>query len=805
MNNNTKCEENSYEKVENIKGLTDIEVEERVKEGKVNVIPKAPSRTTWQIIRANLFTVFNALNAVLALIVIIAGSPKNSIFAGVIITNTLIGIFQELRARKIIEKLSVFSSATLKVMRNGIEKDIAIEELVIDDIMILQTGSQVLCDAIVLENNELEVDESLLTGEADPILKKGHNNLLSGSFVVGGKGYAKAIKVGSDTYAAKLANEAKKFKKINSELQRAINKIFGVIIKFVIPISILLFTTQLMFTGTSWRDAVIGAVSGVIGMVPEGLVLLTSATFVVAIIRLSKWNTLVQELPATEVLARVDTLCLDKTGTITEGKLKLTDVITFNNNNMEDIEEVLSSICKVFSNTNPTQSAIADRFNKDTNLRVINKIAFSSARKWSAVEFEKKGTWILGAPEMILKNRYTEIKEAVEQEAIKGRRVLLLAKFNGESLTKELKGELEIAALILIEDIIREDAPEVLRYFNNQGVVLKIISGDNPITVSAVAKNAGVKNADKYIDATNLPDNIEELSRIVENITVFGRVTPHQKKNIVNALQKSEHVVAMTGDGVNDVLALKEADCGIAMANGSDATRAVAQLVLLDSNFSALPQVVMEGRRLINNLERVSELFLSKTVYSIILSFIFAIIFLPFPILPIQLSLIGSLTIGIPSFFLALGSNKERVKKGFLNRVLQFALPNGIVLAMSTLIMYLIAYLTGLQRTQCMTLSVLVLGGISLVVVNKVARPLNLFKILLIIAMSTLFAVAFLTPTGKDIFSLYNCGIAYNSIAFLIILLSLPIIGFVSKIVKKCLELKIISKMKRKFFHKEAK
>lgn len=766
-------------------GLTDKEVKDRVKKGKVNIIPKTPSRTIGQIIRANLFTSFNALNAVLAIIVIIAGSPKNALFAGVIITNTMIGVIQEVRAKAIIENLSLLNMTNVKVMREGVEKEISMEDLVIDDVMVLNPGAKIVADAEILYGSEIEVDESLLTGESDPVLKKSSSKILSGSFVVAGNGYAKVTSVGADTYSAKLAEEAKRYKLINSELQTAVNKIFKVIIWLVIPIGTLLVATQLLFADRSWQDAVIGAASGIIGMVPEGFVLLTSATFIVAVIRLSKWDTLVQELTATEVLARVDVLCLDKTGTITEGKLKVVDVVALEKNDINDIEEILAGIVHGSPSINPTQQSILEKYKDKPELKIKNKIPFSSEKKWSGVEFEEKGAWVLGAPEMILKDEYEEIKSIVEEEAIKGRRILLLAKISEEEFKNQTLNNVEKTALILIEDIIREEATKSFQYFEKEGVELKIISGDNPVTVSAVAKRAGIKSADKYVDARTLPEDSEQLAEIIENNTIFGRVTPHQKKAIVKSLQSKGHIVAMTGDGVNDVLALKEADCGIAMANGSDATKAVAQLVLLNSDFSALPKVVVEGRKLINNLERVSELFLSKTVYSMILSLVFGLILLPFPFMPIQLSLIGSIAIGIPSFFLALAPNKERVSRGFLKRVLQVSIPNGIVIGLSTLTIFLLGYFNNLTIEQCRTLSILVLGGISLIVLLKVAKPLNAFKALLVMVMAILFSAAFVIPQARELFMFYNSDKIYIFISILLIILSLPFTYIITNITKK--------------------
>ncbi len=533
------------------------------------------------------------------------------------------------------------------------------------------------------------------------------------------------------------------------------------IIGLVLPIGILLISTQLFYVKKSWQDALIGSVSGIVGMVPEGLVLLTSATFVVAVIRLSKWDTLIQELPATEVLARVDVLCLDKTGTITKGELKVSGINVIGRNSEREVELILSAIAHSFKSNNQTEKALMEKYNCNPNLEVKGKIPFSSKRKWSAVEFKDKGMWILGAPEMILKENYKDISLEVEKAAQDGKRVLLLANFKGENLDEKLDGELEKVSLVFMEDIIRDNAMKTISYFNNENVTLKIISGDNPVTVSSIAKRVGVKNADKYIDARNLPENEEELSKVVENTCIFGRVSPHQKKSIIKALRKNKHTVAMTGDGVNDVLALKEADCGIAMANGSDATKAVAQLVLMKSDFEALPHVVLEGRRLINNLEKVSELFISKTVYFMILSIIFALLLRPFPIIPIQLTLVGSISIGIPSFFLAISPNKDIIKGDFLKRVLRFSIPNGILIGISTIIMFLFGYNQGLSLEQCRTLALVIFGILSLFVLLKVSRPLNLYRVAVVFSMVVLFIMAFIIPFTRKIFVIKFLDLEY--------------------------------------------
>ena len=759
-------------------GLNSEEVNIRIKEGKVNYIPKAPARTFGQILRANLFTSFNAINVILAVIIILAGSPKNSIFVGIIFVNTFIGVAQELRAKGIVEQLSVISMAQAKVLRDGEINKITIENIVLDDIMYLETGMQVLADAEVVYNNGLEVDESMITGESDAIVKKEGEILLSGSFIVAGECYARVNKVGKETYSSSLAEEARQFKITNSELQSAINKIFKVLLWIIIPLTILLTITQLRVPDATWQSAAIGTASGIIGMIPEGLVLLTSATFIVSVIKLSKFDTLVQELCATEVLARIDVLCIDKTGTLTQGDLKLSDVKLISNVDKIEIDNVLAALVHNLPSKNQTQKAILDKYKEyDKNLKCIEKIPFSSKRKWGGLTFEGGlGSWVLGAPEVILGKEYIFVKDMVEAEAKSGKRVLLLAKYHGENLNDSLLGKIESKALILIEDIIRDAAPDVLKYFYKQGVEVKIISGDSPITVSEVARKAGVQSWDKYVDARNLPENDEEFKNLVKETTIFGRVTPHQKKKIVIALQEMEHTVAMTGDGVNDVLALKASDCGIAMANGSDATKAVAQLVLMKSDFSALPKVLEEGRKQINNLERVSELFLSKTIYSILLAFVCSIMFLPYPILPIQLSLVGSCAIGIPAFFLAMLPSTGGVKKGFLTRVITVSIPNGIILAGFTIGTFLISLSLGVSMQQSRTLSLLMFAGISMVILFRVARPLTNFKTILCLSMFGIMSLAFITPIGRYIFSITTIKLRYWVISLAVIVLSSPLI-----------------------------
>lgn len=783
----SKINKNQCENILNkdLYGLTDEEVNIRIRNGMINKLAPTPSRTTWQMIRANFFNIFNALNLVLAFLVIIAGSPKNAIFAGVIIVNSIIGVGQELNARKTLEKLSLLSMAHTKVIRNGVEKDLVIEELVVDDIVCLSAGNQILADCIVVQSEELEVDESMLTGEADSVYKKEGDSLLSGSFIVAGEGYAKVTKVGKSTYSSKLADEARKFKIVNSELQNSISKIIKILLILIIPLGIMLVSTQIFFSKSGWREALISVVSGIVGMVPEGLVLLTSATFIVSVVRLAKYDTLVQQLSATEVLARVDVLCVDKTGTITEGSLKLKEIKVLNNSKKSEVDYVLAAISHNLPSENPTQKAILDYYIESPDVNVVEKVPFSSRRKWGGIILKGYGSWVLGAPEVLLGDKYDEIKYEVEEEAIKGRRVLLLGKVDQITLKKGILAEVKKYALVLIEDVIKEEAPKVLNYFKEEGVKLKVISGDNPVTVSAVAKRAGVVGYDKYVDARTLPDDINELKDIVDDYTIFGRVTPHQKKYLVKALKLNGHTVAMTGDGVNDVLALKESDCGIAMANGSEATKSVAQLVLMNSDFGALPKVVKEGRKQINNLERVAQLFLSKTMFFVSLTFVMSMLMLPYPLLPIQTSLVGSCAIGIPAFFLALGPSKGKVKSGFLKRILTTSIPNGIVMMFLVLGTFMYTHLSGKSIDECRTISVLVFLGISLVILLRVARPFNKFKILLVGLMTLISTICFVVPIGKVVFSLTALNSKEYIMAIVCIAISWPIIEIITKVIEK--------------------
>ncbi|HJJ14092.1 MAG TPA: cation-translocating P-type ATPase [Clostridiaceae bacterium] len=653
-------------------GLTKEEVEERIKENKVNYDTSLPTKSIKTIVRENIFTLFNLINILLGVAVFCVGSYKNLLFLIVIFCNTAISIIQEINSKKAVDKLSILAQAKVNCIRDGEKQEIGINSIVLDDLLMLETGNQIVADSIILEG-EVEVNESFITGESDVIYKRKGDTLLSGSFVVSGKCKAEVIHIGDENYTSKISSGAKYVKKVNSEIMKSLNGIIKIVSIAIVPIGILLFFNQLGLTENSFKNAVVNTVAAIIGMIPEGLVLLTSTVLAVSVIRLSKRKVLVQELYCIETLARVDTLCLDKTGTITEGTMEVNDIIEITKSK-EELEEILSEISSASDDNNSTIEAIRAKYKNKQKWKVINKIPFSSQKKWSGVCFKDKGSYIIGAPEFVLREKYDEYKERIEKYS-NDYRVIIVANSEGDFIEKELPDKLEVLGFVLISDVIRKEASKTLEYFKEQGVNIKIISGDNPITVSKIAKRAGVENSEKYINMQEIKTK-EQLEKAAKEYTIFGRVTPVQKKELVQALKKEGHTVAMTGDGVNDVLALKEADCSIAMASGSDATRNVAELVLLDSNFASMPEIVLEGRRTINNIERSATLFLVKTIYASILAIIFLFVNMPYPFMPIQLTLISTVTIGIPSFVLALEPNKERIKGKFLRNVISRALRN---------------------------------------------------------------------------------------------------------------------------------
>jgi cation-transporting P-type ATPase E len=732
------------------RGLSSAEVAERVAAGRVNDVPARSSRSTGEIVRANTFTPFNALLGALLAVILVVGPLQDALFGMVIVANTLVGIVQELRAKRTLDRLAVVGEVRPTVRRDGRDVQVETGAVVLDDIVVVGLGDKIVVDGAVTEAAGLEVDESLITGEADPVAKQPGDPVRSGSFVAAGTGSYRAEKVGRDAYAAQLAEEARRFTLTSSQLRSGIDRIIKVMALVMVPVGTALFLSQLRHA-ESIGAALSGAVAGLVTMVPEGLVLLTSVAFAVGVIRLGRRNVLVQELPAIEGLARVDVICLDKTGTLTEPAMTVTSVVPLDG--AAPVEAALAALAAADPRPNQSLQAIKAGYPTPPGWRVSAVEPFSSARKWSGATFDGRGTWLLGAPEVLAPPGAPVLRQA-DALARRGLRVLLLAGGDRAADAPDAPGRVTPAALVVLEQPVRPDAAETLRYFAAQGVTVKVISGDSPRTVGAIAGRLGVPHADAPVDAREMGDGAEALAETMQARSVFGRVLPRQKQDMVAALQSRRHTVAMTGDGVNDVLALKTADIGIAMGNGSDATRAVAQLLLLDSRFAVLPDVVAEGRRVIGNVERVANLFLTKTVYATLLSIAVVAAGLPFPFLPRHLTLIGGLTIGTPAFFLALQRNTQKAHPGFVHRVLRFAVPAGTVAAAASFAAYGVAVLGNVPTPQAQTTAALVLFVVALWVLGIVARPLTPAKAALVAAMGAAFAVVVAAPGLRHFFAL---------------------------------------------------
>ena len=723
-------------------GLMPQQVEQRMAQGLHNGDSGVKSKTEGQIIWENVFTFFNLLNFALALAVILVGSPRSALFMGVIFSNIVIGSFQGIRAKRTIDKLSLISSPKANVIRGGQRFTIQVEDVVLDDILLLETGNQICSDAMVA-SGECEVNESLLTGEADPILKRPGDQLLSGSFLVSGSCCAQVEHVGRENYANQITGGAKTVKKRNSEIMNSIDFIVKIIGFAILPIGGLLFWKQYFVLGDTFQNSVVSTAAAMVGMIPEGLVLLISLAFAVSVIKLSARKTLCQDMYCVETLARVDVLCLDKTGTITEGSMQVDEMIPFEGFSEEAMVEALTALVNSLPDSNPTFLALKDHLPGASAWQAGEIVPFSSARKWSGAYFARQGCYVMGAGEFILGSAFGAIQAQVESYSQKGQRVLLLARSDQPFDGKELPSGLASMGLVLISDKIRQEAPRTLRYFADQGVDLKVISGDNAVTVSNIARKAGLENAHRYVDATTLRTE-EDIRRAVREYSVFGRVTPQQKLAFVKALKEDGHTVAMTGDGVNDVLALKEADCSIAMASGSDAARTVSNLVLLDSNFASMPVVVQEGRRSINNLQRSSSLFLVKTIFSALIGVLFIFINYTYPFEPIQQTLISSLTIGVPSFILALEPNNDRLRGKFIGNVIRMCIPAALTMTANIVALCALAGPLELTSAEASTMAVVMTAMTGFIMLFKVSAPFNTLRGLLFGAMLSAFLLAFL-------------------------------------------------------------
>lgn len=721
-------------------GLSPQETKLRQSNGLSNIMPPSNTKSEGQIIKENVLTFFNLIFLVLALCLCLVGSFKNLMFLLVAVANTVVGSFQEIRAKRAVDKLTLVAAGTAKAIRSGQRISVRTDQLVRDDIVEFAAGDQICADAVV-RDGQLQVNESLLTGEADAILKNPGDTLKSGSFVISGRARVQLTHVGSESYAAKLAAEARRnVRSTKSEMMLSLTKLITVVGIALIPLGIILFLRHFLsvFQGLPLRDSVESTVSALIGMIPEGLYLLTSVAIAASCLKLSRKRVLVQDMNCIETLAHVDVLCVDKTGTITEPTMEVTDVYPLNSERFsyDDIEKILAAFYHGEEPDNETARAMGQQFAGETTWRAVKRMAFSSSTKWSGADFGENGRYVVGAPEFIMGDRYDSIRSEAEPWSERGCRVLLLAAYD----TAFDDGPLQSAhvapiALVFLSNLLRSDAQETFRYFASQGVSVRVISGDNPITVAQVATRAGIENADRYVDATTLSTE-QDFEEAVKYYTVFGRVTPEQKRYLVRAFQKQGHTVAMTGDGVNDVLALKDANCGIAMASGSQAASQVAQIVLLNSQFSAMPAIVAEGRRVINNIQRAASLFLVKNIFSFALTLLLLFIDMPYPLLPIQLSLISTFTIGIPSFFLALEPNYARVEGKFMRNVIRRAMPGGLTNLTIVLLAGFFTSTFGLSNEQLNTICVWVMSAVGLVTLYHVSVPFTRLRLAVLAAMT---------------------------------------------------------------------
>jgi cation-transporting P-type ATPase E len=757
-----------------VTGLTAAQVRERVAAGQVNRAAERPSRTVGQILRANILTRFNALLGALLVVMLVVGPIQDALFGLVIVANSAVGIVQELRAKRTLDRLSVLNMPTVTVLRDGEAAQIPASGVVLDDVLELGPGDQLVVDGSLLGTDGLEVDESLLTGEAEPVPKRPGDEVLSGSFVVAGSGRARATRIGEDAYAVALTAEARRFTLVHSEIRAALDQVLRVVTWVLVPTAALLVTTQLLIEHAALHEAIRGSVAGVVGMVPEGLVLLTSVAFAVGVIRLGARGVLVEELPAIEGLARVDVVGIDKTGTLTEGTMAVGELVPLGD--ASDVRAALGALAHSDERPNASMRALAEELPAPDGWEVVDRVPFSSDRKWSSTTYAGRGTWILGAPEVLLAPDAPALNEA-EHRAATGSRVLLLARTDGQVAVEAPLPSLEPRALVVLAERLRPDAADTLRYFAEEGVSVKVISGDSPRTVGAVASALGLAGADRPVDARELGEDPAAFAPVMEEAVAFGRVTPHQKRAMVHALQQRGHVVAMTGDGVNDVLALKDADIGVAMGGGAQAARGVAQLVLLRSRFDVLPDVVAEGRRIIANIERVANLFLTKTVYVATLALAVGVAQLPFPFYPRHLTVVSTLTIGIPAFFLALAPNRRRARPHFLRRVLRFALPAGLVAAAATFAAYAVTTLeTDLGVPAARTAATVVLFGVGITILALLVRPIDRLEALLLAGLVTAFALLMLLPAARTFFALSTLPlVVWVSLAGLVVVAALAL------------------------------
>lgn len=766
------------------KGLTSQQVQEHRLHGWTNKAVEPPSKTTKEIVHENVFTYFNLIFVVLAVLLCLVGSFRDLTFLPVIIANTLIGIIQEIRAKQVLDKLTMLNAPRASVVRDGKRTVINAEDLVVDDIVIFKAGDQVCADAEV-SAGEVQVNESLLTGEADEITKRKGDKLMSGSFIVSGQCHARLDKVGEDSYISKLTLQAKAMQsKEQSEMIRSLDKLVKCVGVAIIPIGIVLFSQAFFIQHDGFRESVTSMIAAVIGMIPEGLYLLASVALAVSSIRLAQKKVLLHDMKCIETLARVDVLCVDKTGTITENTMKVQKLIKtdeYDEKEKGGLSLLVGDFAAAMTNDNITMAALKEYFTKASGKKVLSKTGFSSATKYSSVTFED-GAYVLGAPEFVLKEKYDDYAEEITEYASTGSRVLAFGIYDGEVDGKPLTHGILPFGFVLLANPIREAAKETFEYFAEQGVEVKVISGDNPVTVSNVAKQAGIKNADRYVDASEFEDE-QSMRKALLNNTVFGRVTPSQKRKFVRILKEAGHTVAMTGDGVNDVLALKDADCSIAMASGSDAAAQASQLVLLESDFSCMPEVVLEGRRVVNNIQRSASLFLVKNIFSFLLSVASVVFMFTYPLEPSQVSLISMFTIGVPAFFLALEPNKNMIKGHFLTNVLLKALPAALTDALAVGALVIFGRTFDVSSTDISTAATMLLAIVGFMILYKISAPMN--KIRFSIVSGCIAGLLFCSIFLKDLFAITSMTKECIMLFVVFAIATEPVLRYLTTLVEK--------------------
>ena len=736
-------------------GLTAEEVSDREAEGLINVTVRKGQKTVRQIVLSHTLTYFNLLNILLGILVATTGQWKNMLFLGIIIGNSAIGIFQELKVKSLIDNLTVITAARVTAIRDGGEEEMPVDNIVVDDVIKLGPGDQVVTDGRVFDCRGLEVNESMLTGESQAVKKKDGDQVLSGSFIIAGTALQRVDKVGNESYASQLVAKASHKKRASSEMQRTIGRIIKVVSVIIIPVGLLLYRSQMIANGGVFANAIIRTVSGIIGMIPEGLVLLTSVSFIIGVGRLANKKALVQEMPSIESLARANIICTDKTGTITTGELRVNEVLPMGRVTRDQVMDIMAHINSAFTDTNVTQDALNAAFGKSKGWDARGIIPFSSERKFRAVSFDGHGDYVLGAPEFIVPNNKAAL-DVVDNYSQQGYRVLLLGRSKGIDPETGDKGAVTPIAAIIISDVIKEDAKETFAYFAKSGVAIKVLSGDNPLTVSSVAKKAGIAGAEKYVDATKLPEDPTAFRQAVMKYSVFGRVKPEQKQAFIKAWQAAGMTVAMVGDGVNDVLAIKDADCGIAMASGSEAAKQAAHIVLMDSDFSSMKDIVKEGKTIIANIERVSSLYLTKTIYSCLLSVIFILLKTPYPFTTLQMGLINLCGIGMPSFLLTLEQQEDVTTSGFLKHVLQTALPAALTMVTSMLVVQILNAMFPWTTDIFSTFNLMLGGLVSMLVVASVCWPLAPYRKFVLAVSSVVFLGAvILLPNFYDMHSIF--------------------------------------------------